>query len=149
VQLLVVALHTAAILAFLVIGLRTFGRRSLAQLRVADLVAILLLGSAVETAMVAADTSLAAGLVSASVLIALNRVAGRFLARWPRLRRLVGGVPLLLVHDGQVLPDHLRKAGLSLADLDQALRERNECAVSDVREVVLEPDGTVHVVPRV
>ncbi|MBV8386372.1 MAG: DUF421 domain-containing protein [Acidimicrobiia bacterium] len=147
-ELLVVAVHTAAIFAFLVVGLRTVGRRSLPQLRVADLVAILLLGSAVETAMVAGNTSLAAGLVSAGVLLVLNSSVGRLLARSPRLRHLVGGAPLLLVHDGQLLPDHLRRAGLSVTELDEALRERGECSVADLDEVVLEPDGTVHVIPR-
>lgn len=142
------AVHTTAIFAFLVVGLRTVGRHSLPQLRVADLVAILLLGSAVETAMVAGNTSLAAGLVSAGVLLVLNSSVGRLLARSARLRHLVGGAPLLLVHDGRLLPDHLRRAGLSATELDEALREHGECSVADLREVVLEPDGTVHVIPR-
>ncbi|MBV8161600.1 MAG: DUF421 domain-containing protein [Acidimicrobiia bacterium] len=146
--LVLVAAHTAAIFAFLIVALRTFGRGALPQLRVADLAVILLLGSAIETAMVAGDTSLAAGLVSAGTLLALNALLGRVLFRSPRLRHLIGGAPLLLVHDGRVLPGHLRRAGMSVADLDEALRERGECAVADLREAVLEPDGSVNVVPR-
>jgi len=124
VRLLTVAVHTALILAFLMVGLRTVGRRALAQLDVIDLVVVLLLGSAVETAMVA-----------------------RSLARSPRLRHVLGGVPLLLVHDGVPIASHLRRVGLTADDLAEALRQRGEPDLDQILEAVLEPDGTVHVIP--
>lgn len=145
-QLLRVGVHTVVIVALLIVGLRTFGRRALLQLTVVEVVAVLLLGSAVETAMVAGNTSLAAGLVSAGVLLLLNRALSTVLARWPRVRHLVGGVPLVLVHNGHVQHAQLRRAGLTEADLEQALRERGEQDVEDLRAVVLEPDGAIHTV---
>jgi len=105
-----------------------------------------LTGSAVETAMVSGDTSLAAGLVSAAVLLVLNRAVSAALTRLPRIRHLVAGVPLLLVHDGHVQHRHLRRAGLTEADLQEALRERGENDVAQLRAVVLEPNGAIHTV---
>lgn len=145
-QLLTVALHTAVIVALLLAALRTFGRRSLLQLTIVQTVAVLLLGSAVETAMVAGDTSLAAGLVSAAVLLLLNRAISVAFARLPRLRHRVAGVPVLLVHDGRVQPRQLRRAGLTEADLEEALRERGEDDVTSLRAVVLEPNGAIHAI---
>lgn len=146
-RLLTVAVHTALILAFLMVGLRTVGRRALAQLDVIDLVVVLLLGSAVETAMVAGDTSLQAGLVSAGTLLVLDGTLARSLARSPRLRHVLGGVPLLLVHDGVPIASHLRRVGLTADDLAEALRQRGEPDLDQILEAVLEPDGTVHVIP--
>jgi uncharacterized membrane protein YcaP (DUF421 family) len=72
-----IALHTLAIYAFLILGLRFIAHRQLTQLTVVDIVIILVLGSAVETSMIAGDTALSAGLVSASTLIAADCVITR------------------------------------------------------------------------
>jgi uncharacterized membrane protein YcaP (DUF421 family) len=148
VSVLKVVGHTAVIFAFLMLGFRTVGRRSLAQLNVVDFLVILLIGSAIETAMVAGDTSLAAGLVCASTLLVLNRVLNDLLRRSPRLRHLVVGLPILLVNNGQLVPGHLQRAGITADDLAEALRQRDEPDASQLRQVILEPDGTIHVVPR-
>ena len=142
-----VAFHTLVILAFLTVGLRTIGRRALAQLGVVDLVVILLLGSAVETAMVAGHTEFVAGLVSAATLFAANRAISALLYRSRRLRHLVNGLPVLLVHDGHVLTGHLQRAGLDTDALAEALRQRGEPDYRDLHQVILEPDGTIHIIP--
>ena len=142
-----VAFHTLSILAFLMLGLRTVGRRALAQLGVVDLVVILLLGSAVETAMVAGHTELVAGLVSAATLLAANRAISTVLCRSRRLRHLVNGLPVLLVHDGRLVTGHLQRAGLNPDALAEALRQRGEPDYRDLHQVILEADGTIHVIP--
>src|SRR5437016_8093731 len=92
-----VATHTLVIYAFLMAALRLVARRQLGQLTAIDLVIIVSLGSAVETAMIAGNTSLVAGLVSATTLLVTNRILSRIVLRWRRLRRFVIGSPLLLV----------------------------------------------------
>ncbi len=144
--LLIVAGTTAAIYLFLITLLRVFGRRELAQLSLLDLVVVLLLGSAVETAMIHGDLSLPAGLISAGTLIGLNKLLSLLFLASPRLRHLVNGGPVLLVHDGQVIGSHVRRAGLTRADLDAALRGRGYEGPAGVREAVLETDGTISVV---
>src|SRR5438094_859019 len=97
--------------------------------------------------MVHADTSLPAGLVSASVLLCTNRLLSRLYCRSKRLRHLTGG-PVLLVHDGQLVEEHLRRAGLTEADVLEALREREQADIHNIRFAVLEMDGEITVVPR-
>ena len=121
--LVIVAGTTAAIYCFLIVGLRLLGRRQLAELNGLDLVVVLLLGSAVETAMIDGDLSLAAGLVSATTLLVTNRLLTLAFMRSPRLCELVNGGPVLLVHDGQVIESHCRRVGLTRPDLDAALRD--------------------------
>jgi uncharacterized membrane protein YcaP (DUF421 family) len=144
--LLIVAGSTATIYLFLITLLRVFGRRQLVQLSALDLIVVLLLGSAVETAMIHGDLSLPAGLVSAGTLIVLNRLLTWVFLQSPRLSQLVNGGPILLVHDGRVLDDHLKRVGLTRPDLDAALRGRGFAGPAGVREAVLETDGTISVV---
>ena len=144
--LLIVAGTTATIYLFLIVALRLVGRRQLAQLSALDLIVVLLLGSAVETAMIHGDLSLPAGLISAGTLLAMNRLLTLVFLHSERLSQLVNGGPLLLVHDGEVVESHCRRVGLTRPDLDAALRGRGYADAAEVREAVLETDGTISVV---
>ena len=132
---------------FLVIGLRTVGRRQLEQLTVIDLVVVLILGSAVETAMIHGDISLPAALVSVSTLLVTNRLITWVFVKSKWVRQVFGGGPLLVVHNGRPVEDHLRRIGMSHDQLAEALRGRGYESTKGIRYAVLETDGTVSVIP--
>ena len=145
--MLYVSIHTLIIYLALLSGVRLIGRRQLGQLTVIDLVIVILLGSAVETAMVAGNTTLPAGLVSAATLLLTNQLLAFVAARWRRLRPFIAGPTLLLVNRGAVVEENLRRAGLTESDLLQAVRARGHADLSDIRFVVMEADGDINVVP--
>jgi uncharacterized membrane protein YcaP (DUF421 family) len=146
-SLLPVSVHTLVLYLLLIVGLRVVGRRQMGQLNVVDLTIIILLGSAVETAMIAGNTSLLAGLVSAATLLLANRLLAMLLQRSHRLRHLVVGHPVVLVHRGHFVQEHLRRTGLLEADVEEAIRERGFADVKGVEFAVLETDGSINVVP--
>ncbi|HEX9116370.1 MAG TPA: YetF domain-containing protein [Anaerolineae bacterium] len=139
--------HTVVIYIFLILVLGLLGHRQTSELGLVELVIIMMLGSAVETAMVAGDTSLPAGLLSAATLLVLNRIFAAFLSRFPRVRRVIVGHPIPLVYHGQYLPHRMREAGLTEADVLEGIRERGYEHLKEVRFAVLELDGTISVVP--
>ncbi len=142
-----VALRTAAVYLVILAGLRLSGKREMGQLTVFDLVVLLLLASAVQNAMIGADTSLAGGIVAALVLLVLNSLVARLRLRWPRLRRAVEGSPTLLVLHGSVIIDHLRREGLDQQTLEAAIREHGVATLDQVEMAVLETDGSISIVP--
>jgi uncharacterized membrane protein YcaP (DUF421 family) len=144
----IVAGSTTTIYLFLIVLLRVFGRRQLGQLTVIDLVVVLTLGSAVETSLIHGDVSLPAGLASAATLLVLNRILTFTFLHSARLRHLVGGGPVLLVHEGSPVEEHLRRVGMTHADLEEALRSRGCSSPGECQEAILETDGTVSVIPR-
>jgi uncharacterized membrane protein YcaP (DUF421 family) len=137
---------TAALYLLLCAALRLLGRRQLGQLTVIDLVVILLLGSAVETAMIHGNTSLPVGLASAATLLILNGVMTRVFLRIPSLSYMVNGGPVLLVNRGRVVEEHMVRVGMTDDDLLEALRSRGFEGPAGVKLAVLETDGTVSVV---
>ncbi len=139
--------HTVVIYVFLVVMLSLLGHRQTSALGLVELVVIMMLGSAVETSMVAGDTSLAAGLAAATVLLLMNRGFSLLLARSPRLRRLVVGRPIPLAYNGKLLPHRMAAVGLTEADVLEGIRERGYEHLAEVRFAVLELDGTISVVP--
>src|SRR5512140_3487651 len=142
-----VVLHTLIIYLFLILVLSLLGHRQSAELSSTELVVIMILGSSVETSMVAGNTSLLAGITSATTLFVSNRVVSRLLEHWPRLRRYLIGRAILLVYEGRLLTDHLVEAGGDESDVREGLREGGYGDLSEVRMAVLESDGAISVIP--
>jgi uncharacterized membrane protein YcaP (DUF421 family) len=147
VHFLAIAGRTAAVYVAVLLGLRLGGRREIGQLTPFDLVVVLLVANAVQNAMVGPDTSLAGGLVSAAVLIALNAVVARTRIRSARLRHLVEGVPVVLVQHGEWVTANLRRESITQDEVLAALREHGDADVANVALAVLETDGSISVVP--
>jgi uncharacterized membrane protein YcaP (DUF421 family) len=143
-----VILHTVAIYAFLIVSLSLLDHRQVSQLGLVELVVVMVLGSAVETAMIAGDTSLHAGLIAAATLLICNRVFSLLLRRLPWMHRIFLGHPIPLVANGRLLPRRLREAGLTEADVLEGIRERGYEHLEEVRLAVQEIDGSISVVPR-
>jgi uncharacterized membrane protein YcaP (DUF421 family) len=140
-----VVFRSAVVYAFVLAALRLTGKREAGQLTPFDLVLLLLISNAVQNAMVGPSTSLAGGLAAAATLLAMNLIVVRLVFRGGRLAMALRGSPTMLVHDGKVIPEHLKREGLTLEDLNQALREHSAAEIADVHLAVLEVDGSISV----
>lgn len=143
-----IALRAVIVYVAVLAGLRLAGKREIGQFTPFDLVLILLIANAVQNAMVGPDTSLLGGLVAAAALLVINAVVSRVVSRDRGLQRLALGTPTLLVNDGKLLADHMRREDVTEDELLTALREHGIDSVEDAKLVVLEIDGTISVVPR-
>ncbi len=142
-----IAAKTAIIYAFLILGLRLLGKRELGQLSLYDLVMVIILGNAVQNAMINNDNTLGGGLVAASVLLGLNWTLNRVISRFRGAERFLVGEPILIVHDGQPIRARMRREGITMDQLNAALREHGLDDLSQVHVAVLESDGTISIVP--
>lgn len=140
--------RTLVVYLGVVLGLRLVGKRELGQLGMPDLVVVLLLANAVQNAMVGTDASVPAGLVSAGTLLVANLVVTRARLASPVLGRLIEGVPTVLVRDGVAVTENVRREGIDDEELLSVVREHGLERLADVQLAVLEPDGTVSVVPQ-
>lgn len=141
-----IALRTAIVYGVLLGGLRLAGKREIGQMTPFDLVVLLVISNSVQSAMVGADVSLAGGIVSAFTLLGANHVVGRLGRRFTWLRHELAGTPTLVVSDGRILDEHLRREGLTADDVLQALREHGIDDLRGVKAAVLEVDGTMSVI---
>ena len=144
----IIAAKTAVVYLFLVGGLRLFGKRELGQLSLYDLVLVIILGNAVQNAMINNDNTLGGGIVAAVVLLTLNWALNKVIDRSRRAERFLVGGPVLIVQDGQPLRSRMARQGITMDELQAALREHGIDSLTDVRLAVLEADGTISVVPR-
>src|SRR5881227_4470591 len=85
---------------FLVLLLRVFGKRELAQLNPFDFVVLISLSNTVQNAIIGDDNSVAGGFVGAFALMLCNYLVVRFLFRHRRLDQLIEGEAAVLIKDG-------------------------------------------------
>src|SRR5512142_321654 len=97
----------------LVILLRIFGKRELAQLNPFDLVVLLSLSNTVQNAIIGNDNSITGGLIGAFTLLAANYLVVRYLFRHRRLDQLIEGKSTTLIDRGKVQHKNLAKELLS------------------------------------
>jgi uncharacterized membrane protein YcaP (DUF421 family) len=135
-------LRPALVYVFLVVALRVFGKRELAQLNPFDLVVLLSLSNTVQNAIIGNDNSLTGGLIGALALLALNYVVVRFLFRHRRLDEILEGKPTVLIENGSVKKAALAKELLTKAELMTVLHRQGFQTVKEVEHCILEPGGT-------
>lgn len=127
---------------FLVILLRVFGKRELAQLNPFDLVVLLSLANTVQNAIIGDDTSVVGGMIGAFSLCAFNYVVVRFMFRHRRLDQLVEGTPTPLIENGVLCRKGMAKEMLSEIELTTMAHRQGFLSLDEVECCILEPGGT-------
>src|SRR5882672_2077084 len=102
-------LRPIVVYVFLIVGLRLAGKRELAQLNPFDLVVLLTLSNTVQNAIIGDDNTVSGGVIGASTLLLVNYVLVRFISRHEKLERFIEGDPDVLIENGQITSDCLKK----------------------------------------
>ena len=137
---------SVAVYLFIILAIRLFGKKELAQLSVYDLVFILLISNAVQNAMVGPDATLSGGLVAAASLFVVNYLLKQLQFRFPGFGRAIQGDATMLVYEGKILSSHMQNAGITEDELMEVVREHGVASISDVDLAVLEVDGNISVI---
>jgi uncharacterized membrane protein YcaP (DUF421 family) len=138
-------LRPIVVYIFLVVFLRVFGKRELAQLNPFDLVVLLSLSNTVQNAIIGNDNSVTGGLIGAFSLLAVNYVVVRFLFRHRRLDQIMEGTPTVLIEHGRVRRHALAKELLTESELLTVLHRQGFSGLGEVERCVLEPGGSFSV----
>jgi uncharacterized membrane protein YcaP (DUF421 family) len=128
--------------AFLVLLLRVFGKRELAQLNPFDLVVLLSLSNTVQNAIIGNDNSVTGGLIGAFSLLATNYLVVRFLFKHRRIDQILEGSPTVLIENGKIHRKGLAKELLTESELLTICHRQGFSDADEVQSAILEPGGT-------
>jgi len=132
----------------LVLLLRLFGKRELAQLNPFDLVVLLSLSNTVQNAIIGDDNSVTGGIIGAFSLLAINWLVVRILFRSPRLTRALEGRAVVLIRDGQIDRKAMQREALTREELIEVIHRQGFEHIHDVHRCDLEPNGSFYVEAR-
>lgn len=144
-NILQIAFRTLILYFLALVVVRVMGKRSVANLAPFDLVVIIMIGSAAAIPM-EQNVSLLNGIIPV-VLLGVAQYLVSLLNVYSRgAERVTQGTPVLLVQNGKVLWENLKKERVTLEDLRIMLREAGIDNITDVQEARLEPNGKVSVI---
>jgi uncharacterized membrane protein YcaP (DUF421 family) len=136
-------LRPMVIYAFLVVSLRLSGKRELVQLNPFDLVVLLTLSNTVQNAIIGDDNTVLGGIIGAASLLVTNYLVVRFLYDHRKLDQMVEGRADVLIENGKVRTQHLRKELITMPQLQAAAHKQGFSSLSEVDQCILEPGGTL------
>ena len=140
-----IAFSSLIVYLFILVFIRLFGKKELAQLSIIDLVFILLISNAVQNAMVGPDSTLVGGLVAASTLFIANYLLKLVIYKFPKFGKIIQGHAILLIYKGKIIDKNMAKAKITLYEIKEAIREHGVWEIEDVDLAVLEVDGSISI----
>jgi uncharacterized membrane protein YcaP (DUF421 family) len=144
---LAAALRTVVIYVFSLAIIRIGSKRFLSQASAFDVVVGIMLGSVMSRG-ISGSAPLLPTFVSGAVLIGMHWLLAALAFHVGWLGPYVKGNPVLLIEDGHVQQEGMRRAGVSAQDLEQALRIRSGVTdAAKVRLAYLERNGSISIVP--
>lgn len=142
-----IALVGAASYVALVVLLRLGGKRVLAKLNAFDMVVTVALGSILASAVLSKDMSYVDALTGMVLLIGAQWLVTRLTTSLPGGRRFINAEPTLVLVNGRIIEAALSKARLTRGEVMQAVRSSGQGGFDAIAAVVLEPDGSLSVIP--
>jgi len=146
--LVTVVLRTVCVYFFVLVILRLMGKREIGQLSPFDFVVAIIIAELATIPIESPENPLWLGLVPLTVLAVLEIGFSYLALRSRRLRRLIYGIPQVVVAHGKLVPEEMRRARYNLDDILAQLRERGYPDLSQVEFAILETSGELSVIPR-
>ena len=136
------------ILYFLImLGLRLMGKRQIAELEPSELVLTMMISDLASVPMQDFGIPLLAGIIPILTLMASSLLLSHLFLQNLKFRELVCGTPSILIRNGQLQQDVMRKNRYTLDELLEELRGQGYLKIQDVKYAVLENSGQLSVFP--
>jgi uncharacterized membrane protein YcaP (DUF421 family) len=111
-------------------------------------VVLLIISNVVQNAVIGNDNSLGGGMIGAVTILVLNWGVVEISYRFKFMRRTMEGNPTILIHNGKILQENLKRERITLEDLQAALRKNGVVEAGQVRFAVLEENGQISVIAK-
>ncbi len=143
-----IVLRCVVIFALLFVVMRAIGRRELAQLQPLDLILLVVLGDLITQGVIQSDQSVTGAFLAVSTFALISVLLSYLSFRFPRLRPVLDGEPIIVIRDGEVLERSLRRERLTVEDIEEEARVQGIERLSDVKWGVLETTGRISFIRR-
>jgi uncharacterized membrane protein YcaP (DUF421 family) len=143
-----IVVRTAVVFSCLFVLLRAMGKRELAELTPFELLMLIVIGDLVQPGIMQEDMSITGSLLAVGTVACCVLVLSYADFRWPSIRVVLEGRPVIVARDGHVRRDVLDIERVPLDELLAAAREHGIADLRDVEIAVLEADGQFSFIAR-
>ena len=140
-------MRTILLYLILVAVIRLMGKRQLGQMEPTEFVVTMLVANLAAIPMQDGGIPLLSGLVPILTVLGVEMLLSFLALRWMPMRQLLCGKPVILIDNGRILQDNLRRTSITMDELIGHLREKNVLSIQQVQYAILETDGNFSVFP--
>ena len=128
-------------------AVRLMGKRQVGQLEPSEFVVAMLLADLAAIPMQDSSLPLLSGIVPIATVVGLELVLSYFVMKSVVFRKFLCGKPVILIDNGKILQDNLRRTRYTLDELTSHLRQKDVLDLAAVQYAILETDGNLSVFP--
>jgi uncharacterized membrane protein YcaP (DUF421 family) len=143
-----IVLRGTVIFVFLYVLMRVIGRRELSSLEPFDLILLIVVGDAVQQGLTQDDYSLTGAFLAIGTIAILQLGISYTNFRFPRMRPLLEGEPIVIVQDGKLVDRNVRRERLTIDDVLAAARQQNIARLEEVEWAVMETSGAISFIKK-
>jgi uncharacterized membrane protein YcaP (DUF421 family) len=138
-----IVLRAIFLFGFVYLLTRVIGRRELSSLEPFDLILLIVLGDAIQQGLTQDDYSVTGAVLVVSTLALLQVFTSYLSFRFPRVRPILDGEPVIVVQDGEPIEKNLRRERTTVEEIAAEARKQQIESLSEVKWAVMETSGEI------
>lgn len=140
-------MRTIVLYLTMIVVIRIMGKRQIGQMEPSEFVVTMMVANLATIPMEDDGITLFAGFVPICVILGAELVLSFLNLKSSKIRKLLCGKPVILIDNGTILQQNLRKTRISLDELTGHLREKDVLDIRSVQYAILETNGNLSVFP--
>ena len=128
--------------------LRIMGKRELGQMTPFELVVMIVLGDLIQQGVTHNDFSLTGAILAVSTFAFLAVIMSWITYLSPRAEKLLDGEPRVVIRDGQLIKENLRRDRMTQSEVESEMRIAGIAKMDEVAWGILEPQGKISFIKK-
>lgn len=141
-------IRTLILYILVVVGLRVMGKRQIGEMQPSELVVAIMISDLATIPMQEIGIPLSFGIIPIFTLILMEVLLSQFSLKSKKVRRALTGKPNVIIHNGHILEDEMKKIRFNMDDLNEQLRIQGYTGIKDINFAILETNGQLSIIPK-
>lgn len=146
--MLIVMIRAILLYILIIFCMRFMGKRQIGELQPGELVITMMISNMAILPIEDTNIPMLAGAVPILILVCFEIILSVFTLRWKKLRKFISGSPVVIIENGVLKQQELKKLRFSIDDLMEGLRSKDIFDVSEVLYALVETNGKISVVKK-
>ena len=147
-KMLISVIRTLIVYVFIIIAVRLMGKRQISDMQPSELVITLVISDIAAIPMQNTSQPLLSGIIPVLMLVALEILTSILMMKSGKFRKILCGSPVVVIEDGKLLQNQMKRLRLTIEDLCIQLRQQDVFSIEDVQYCIVETNGTVSVLEK-
>lgn len=143
-----IVLRATAMFAVVFVVLRLLGKRELGQMTPFDVISLVVIGDLIQQGITHNDFSITGAMLAISTFAFWTVALGWITFLFPRLEKGLQGEPRVIVRDGALIEDNLRRDRITRSEVESEMRLAGIGSMHEVAWAILEPQGKISFIKR-